>query len=279
MLRRFALLASVSFFLFVVGCERHSSISGYFDVKPPVNLFTMVEAAGPVRFVAVRHKLEVISPDTDLPSSWQAVITYCGTIRCEVMSSSVTMKTTSSPPFANVFMRVAPEDVEKLIAFIKKQGSIFQHSTESVDKTTEVVDTDARVKNLTSFRDNLRTMLAKPSTSVKDSVDIQEQLTDVQSQLDSETAQRIILANETEKVAIEIAFRVESPVSGAHGFSQIVMALRESGSVLADSTASLITAVVAVVPWMILILPLCWIFARLWRRLRRKRDSSLATKE
>lgn len=239
----------------------------------------MVEAAGPVRFVAVRHKLEVISPDTDLPSSWQAVITYCGTIRCEVMSSSVTMKTTSSPPFANVFMRVAPEDVEKLIAFIKKQGSIFQHSTESVDKTTEVVDTDARVKNLTSFRDNLRTMLAKPSTSVKDSVDIQEQLTDVQSQLDSETAQRIILANETEKVAIEIAFRVESPVSGAHGFSQIVMALRESGSVLADSTASLITAVVAVVPWMILILPLCWIFARLWRRLRRKRDSSLATKE
>jgi len=78
-----------------------------------------------------------------------------------------------------------------------------RHATESEDKTTAVLDTEARIKNLTGFRDSLRMMMAKSSASVKDLVEIQEQLTEVQSQLDSETAQRKILANETEKVAVD----------------------------------------------------------------------------
>jgi hypothetical protein len=60
-----------------------------------------------------------------------------------------------------------------------KQGGVVQHITASEDKTSEVVDTDAKITNLTSFRDNLRTMLAKPSAAVKDSVEIQRQLTDI----------------------------------------------------------------------------------------------------
>jgi Domain of unknown function (DUF4349) len=45
-------------------------------------------------------------------------------------------------------------------------------------------------------------MLARSSSTVKDLIEIQQQLTDTQSQLDSETAQRKILANETEKIAV-----------------------------------------------------------------------------
>jgi Domain of unknown function (DUF4349) len=115
----------------------------------------------------------------------------------------------------------------------------------------------------------------KPSVTVKDSIDIQQQLTDVQSQLDSETSARKILANETEKIAVELAFRVERPAGNSRGFSQITDALRESGSVFADSTASLITLIVAVIPWLILIVPLCWLAARFWRRVRRKRTVTI----
>jgi Domain of unknown function (DUF4349) len=61
------------------------------------------------------------------------------------------------------------------------------------------VDTDAKIKNLTGFRDNLRTMLAKPSATIRDSVEIQQQLTEVQSQLDSETAQRKLLAKKPKR--------------------------------------------------------------------------------
>jgi len=60
-------------------------------------------------------------------------------------------------------MRVAPQDFAKLFAQAEKQGNVVQHTTESEDKTSAVVDSEAKLKNLTTFRDSLRAMLAKPS--------------------------------------------------------------------------------------------------------------------
>jgi hypothetical protein len=234
-----------------------------------------VYAGAPQRYVAESHKLEIISPESQLASAWQAVVSFCGTIQCEIVNSSITNRTRDAVPSGTITLRVAPDALSKLFAFVEKQGITAQHTTERQDKTTQVVDTEAKIKNLTSFRDSLRAMQAKLS-SVKDSIDIQQQLTDVQSQLDSETAARKILANETEKVAVEIVFRVDRPAGAARGFAQIAEALRDSGDVLADSTASLITFIVSVIPWLILIVPGCWLLARVWRRFRAKRTSAKA---
>jgi len=120
-------------------------------------------------------------------------------------------------PSGIISLRVAPDDLKRLLGSFEKLGKIVQHATERQDKTTVVVDTEAKIKNLTSFRDNLRAMLSKSAATVKDLVEIQKQLTDTQSELDSETAQRKILANETEKIAAEISLRVERPSGNAGG--------------------------------------------------------------
>jgi len=133
-----------------------------------------------------------------------------------------------------------------------------------------VLDTEAKIKNLTSFRDSLRTMMAKSSANVKDFLEVQEQLTEVQSQLDRETAQRKILANETEKVAVEITFGVERSGRNRSAWTPIGDALRESGTDLAVSTAWLISAIVTIIPWLVLIVPLFWLLGKFWRRLRQK---------
>jgi hypothetical protein len=96
-------------------------------------------------------------------------------------------------------------------------------------------------------------------------VEIQKQLTDTQSELDSETTQRKILTNETEKVAVEISFRVERRNASMGGFAQIWNALRESGSILGDSTASLITTIIAIIPWLVLVVPLTWLLRKAWK--------------
>jgi hypothetical protein len=228
-------------------------------------------ASASLRYLAVRHKLVVMAAGAELPKSLDAVIAFCGTIQCEVVSSNITSQTGDSAPAGSVSLRVRPGDVDKLIAFVGKQGKVTQHTTETDDKTAIVVDTDAKIKNLTEFRDTLRKMLGRPGVSVKDIVEIQEKLADVQSQLDSEVAQRKILANETEKVAVEIEFRAERTTASASAFKPIGDALRESASVMAESLASLITAVVAVIPWLIVIVPGGWFLAKAWRRVRRKR--------
>jgi hypothetical protein len=276
MLRKFAALISISVLLSFAGCEKRASMS----VPPPAQERMQLSTSSSVpstRFIAVRHKLEILEPESALSKAWESTIAFCGTIQCEVVSSSITTRVRDSMPSGSISVRVTPEDLKKLFGQVETQGKIVQHTTESEDKTAVIIDVDARIKNLTSFRDNLRTMLAKPSASVKDFVEIQRQLTDVQSQLDSETAQRKSLANETERVSVDISFHVDESVLGVGFFTPIGNALRESGSVLADSAASLITVIVAIIPWLLLVIPACWLLTRFMRNRRRRRAESLRT--
>jgi len=229
------------------------------------------------RYLAVRQKLVVVAPSAELAKSLEAVIAFCGTIQCEVVSSNITSQTGELAPSGSVSLRVRPGDVDKLLAYVGKQGKVAQHATETEDKTTNVVDTDARIKNLTEFRDNLRKMLTRPAVSVKDLVEIQGKLEEVQAELDGETARRKDLANETEKVAVEIEFRADRTTASVSAFRPIAEALHDSASVLSESLASLITVVVAVIPWLIVIVPGGWFLVRLWRRVRRKRAGAVGT--
>jgi len=280
MLRKYSGLILGSLLLVTVGCNKAAKMSVSSESRSAFMLGTSY-AMGSVggggnlqRFIAVHHKLEVITPESSLPKAWESVIAYCGTIECTVVSSNLVTKTGDAAPSGNVSLRVSPRDVKKLFDQVEKQGQIAQHATESEDKTTTVLDTEARIKNLTSFRDSLRSMQTKPSVSVKDLVEIQQQLTEVQSQLDSETAQRKILANETENVAVDITFTAERGRTSRSAWTPIGDALRESGSNLAASVAWLITAIVTIIPWLVLIVPLFWLLGKLWRRLRRKASSA-----
>jgi hypothetical protein len=226
------------------------------------------------RFVAVRHKLEIVEAGSGLPKSIEAVVAFCGTIQCEVLSSSVISEMAGLSPSGNIAARVAPQDLSKFLEFAGKQGRVAQHATESEDKTAAVVDIEAKLKNQTDFRDSLRKMLAKPGVSVADLLQIQEKLAEAQAELDSEATQRKILANETEKVYVEIAFRSDQPTTGRGSFAAVGEALREFGSVLADSLAALITAVAAIIPWLIVIIPGLWFLTKSVRRFRERRRAA-----
>src|SRR5207244_4518671 len=105
-------------------------------------------------------------PGSGLAQSIEAVVAFCGTIQCGVLSSSVTNETAVLSPSGNITARVAPQDLNKFLDFVGKQGQIARHATESEDKTAAVVDVEAKLKNQTEFRDSLRRMLTKPGVSV-----------------------------------------------------------------------------------------------------------------
>jgi hypothetical protein len=92
----------------------------------------------------------------------------------------------------------------------------------------------------------------------------------VRSQLDSEAATRKILANETEKIALEINFRIERQSARRSGFTPIWDAIRDSGSNLGQSLATLIMVIVAVIPWLAVFALVVWVLNRLCRRRRSK---------
>jgi hypothetical protein len=226
------------------------------------------------RLVAVRHTLVLKAPEADLPKAWESTLEFCRSIRCEVDASSISNNRRGSASSASMSLRVVPDDLKKLFDHLGKAGSILEHTTGTEDKTSDVIDVEVQIKNLTEFRDRLRTLLGRPSASLKDLVEVDRELTKTQSELDSITTKRKVLANETEKVAVEITFRPEESIAGAGAFAAVGEAVREAGSVLSESFATLITALVAVIPWLLVIIPAVRFGPRLLRKLFRKRTAT-----
>lgn len=74
-----------------------------------------------------------------------------------------------------------------------------------------------------------------PSRSGATDLQIQQKPAETQAEFDSGVTQRKILANETEKVYVEIAFHAEQRAVTGGAFTSVSEALRDSRSVLGDS--------------------------------------------
>jgi hypothetical protein len=227
------------------------------------------------RFLAVRQELNVEVPQAQLADAWGQVRDLCATLRCELLTATLLRETPQQPGNALLEMRVAPADVDRLLGTLAGVATIVSQNTISEDKTTEVIDVEARIKNRTDFRDSLRLMLRDTTTkrTMSDLLEIQRTLSDTQAELDAMAAQRKLLEQQTSKQHIQIQFTpTRALVQGGTSYSPIGRALRDAGHVLGESMGALITFVAAVLPWLVLVvLPLGWMLRALWRRRRARR--------
>jgi hypothetical protein len=231
------------------------------------------------RFIAVTHRFVVEASETELAKAWESVLKSCEHLDCEVLSSSITSKTASSPPKGEISLRIAPGNLDRFFDSLTQMVTVIEHTTESADKTTEVVDTEAKLKNKTEFRDRLRRMLAKSPGSVKEVIEVERELADVQAEIDSLSTIQKSLQNQTQKIAVYIEFMPKRSVSRTGALAPIANAWNQSGSVIAESLGSLIIFIVAIIPWLVLIIPAIWIIAKLLRRRSRKKASAQKVSE
>ena len=229
------------------------------------------------RFLAVRHELSAEVASDQLPAAWTVVRDLCGTLRCEMLSSALQRETPQQPGHASLEMRVLPADVDALLGGLAGVAQVVSHNTTSEDKTAEVIDVEAHIRNRTEFRDSLRAMLADTKTKrdLGDILSIQSTLADTQAQLDSSATQRKVLEQQTGKQHLTIQFTPKRALVGGTSYSPIRSALRNAGAALAESVGALITFVAVALPWLLLAFPLVWVVRVLWRR-RRARAGGLA---
>ena len=225
------------------------------------------------RHIAVRHVLEVVVPAAQIPDAWKAVADTCSKLDCEVVSSSVRKELRDQPGGAYLEMRVNPKDAPQLLGQLEGAGRVASHSTASEDKTAQVVDVEAHIKNRTEFRDSLRALLQQPGANRKlsDVLEIQQTLSQTQAELDSHATQLKLLMQETTKQLVQVSFRPEVTLIEGRAANPIWTAVRDAGQVMASSVASLITLVAALAPWLLLLVPLLWALRRAWAWRARRR--------
>lgn len=226
------------------------------------------DAEAQQRHIAVRQMLTVESPGDQLPALWEKVRAQCGALRCELLQGSLRQQTPRQSAGASLSLRVAPEDVDKLLGALQGGGLIVQQDSSSEDLTAQVIDVQAHIRNRTEFRDSLRALLARPDAqrALKDVLEIQRTLTQTQSELDSHAAQLKALQSRTRMQQIDIEFRAEQRMGSAGGDNPIARAWAQAGETLAHSAAAVISFVAAALPWLpVLLLPL-WGLRVMWRR-------------
>ena len=222
------------------------------------------------KYIALRHSLTVETPAEKMQASFDAVIKHCEALNCEMLGANYNKATPYSPPSASVSVRVPPRNVEIFLSGLAQNGEITQHGRDSEDKTNQVVDADARIKNLTQFRDQLRLMLTDKSAKFKDLIEVQRELVNTQSELDSMTSLRKILSQETDLVAVNINFIAAQGITEQRFFAPVARALKDASRVMIESFGTVITFLMAAIPWLLVGLPILLLARKYWAKIKAK---------
>jgi len=220
------------------------------------------------RYLAVRHVMQLRTEANVVEGAWRAANEACAAADCEVLASTLERDDDRAPAEARLEMRIAPEKFDAFLARVSALGTVGRHERVAEDKTDEVVDVDARLKNMTEFRDRLRQLLATPGAKLKDLVEVERELARVQTDLDSLASRRKALASQTEKVHVIVMFSARSAVLSNSAWLPVRDALMGAGQVLATSLATLISLFVAVLPWAALLMAAAIAVRAGWRRRR-----------
>ena len=223
------------------------------------------------RFIALRHHMVVETPTEQMQANFDATVAHCQQLKCQILSANYNRETAYSPPSASLSARIPPRSVAVFLAGLAKSGEVLQHHRSSEDKTDAVIDAEARIKNLTEFRDNLRAMLSDKSAKFKDLIEVQRELVNTQSELDGIQGVRKVLAQETELVAINIDFTAKQGITEQGFFSPVAQAFKNAGHVMMESLASVITFFVTILPWLIFGIPALILIRKLWAKIRTKK--------
>ena len=222
------------------------------------------------RYLAIRHHLTVETEATNIKPQFEAALKHCETLQCQMLNASFTNETENEPASAYLSVRVPPAQFDAFLNGVEKTTKVLQHQRESEDKTDAVIDVEAQLKNAIDLRDRLRKMLAEQPAKIKDILDIESKLSEIQAQIDSANGIRKSLSNETDWVAIDIQFQAIRGVTQKGFFAPVADAFKNAGRVLVESFASIITLIVALLPWLIIGIPLLLVCRKLWLKFRVK---------
>ena len=231
---------------------------------------TQANNSEPRKYIALRHHLQIETPAEQMQAAFNAAVAHCEALNCQMLSANYNKETPYSPPSASLSVRVPPRNVQIFLNGLAKNGDVMQHGRDSEDKTNQVVDADARVKNLTELRDRLRVMLTDKSAKFKDLIEVETQLANTQSELDSFTSMRKALLLETDLVAVNIDFTAAQGITEQGFFAPVARALKDAGHVMMESFGSVITFVMSAIPWLLIGVPLLLLVRKFWRKLKSK---------
>lgn len=228
---------------------------------------------GPVAApMAVTHGFRLRLPNDAIEATQRRHLDECTKLGCVVINTRLT-RTERGRVFANSSIRIRRDNFE---AFAKVLASppaeIISRTQSADDKPIPLRDEEKRIELKMVLRDRLEAMLKDPGTkSAADLLAIEKELTQVQGDIESATAQRDYLRTLTDTVRVDVSYEGTGVLTAGIDFYPIREAVMAIGRTFTWSVAELITFLAAALPWIPLVALLAWV---LRRAIRRRRSAS-----
>ena len=180
-------------------------------------------------------------------------------------------RTSGRNPTATLVLRVAPEDLTATLTALARLGAEKSRHLSTQDVTSKVADVNSRVVSARESIARLRALYAH-ATKVADVINIESELSQRESDLESLEAQQRALAAETStaQITLSLARAAAKPAAARpkHHRSGFVGGLENGWDAFTRAAAGFATALGAALPFAVLMIALLTIGRLLWPRLR-----------
>jgi hypothetical protein len=198
-------------------------------------------------------------------------------LKCKVTSASYRILGEPGAPLPVASLGVAlPHDAvlpftESLTAPLEGEDPgdvvVIARQTTSQNVTAQVRDIGSRLAQLENYRDRMKALGQRRNASTEDLIRIEAELSRTQSEIEQAEAQKRDLADRIARENLTISFEARSTASDA--LQPVRDVWQSSLRLLADSTASMLGFVVALLPWIPLGAVVVVAGRWLWRRTRK----------
>lgn len=179
----------------------------------------------------------------------------------------------ATPAFLTAFRARLAGDAESA------GGRVAMAATDSEDLTRALVDTEARMRALSTLRDRLQQLLATRSAPLEQLLATERELARVQGELDAARSTLAVMRTRVATSRLIIDYSAQGRLAPDSALRPVTEALDSALTVFMSVVGALILFVAGVLPLLIVLIPLGWLALRWRRRLRTERLAAKRARE
>jgi hypothetical protein len=220
--------------------------------------------------LAYEHAVSVELDAETLPGRLRELEGVCkadGAGRCAILESALRWR--ESTPSATLRMRVAPDNVDRLITLASRGGKIVGRNTHAEDLAQPVADAERDLALLGVHRDRLADIMKRKDLPIEQLITVSKELATVHAQIDSLNSTHANLSRriDTDLLTIDLSLPMSIVLSER---TPVADALRASGETFREALAMVIGFLSGLVPWLFVVLPGLILLRMFWRWLGRR---------
>ena len=198
-------------------------------------------------------------------------------LKCKIMSASfrVLGEPDAPLPVANLSVALPHDSVsvfeDSLLVPLPGESKddlrVTSRNTTAQNVTNQVKDIEARLSQLSNYRDRMMELSKRGGAKTDDLIKIEGEISRTQSEIEQIEGQRRDLAERIAKENLAISFEAQSTTIDA--FQPVAEVWQSSLRVLGTSTAMVLALFIGILPWIPVFLLAFFVIRWVWRRFRK----------